>query len=1000
MRFFSPCVLAFLTTCAAGASASAQVVITSPQGGVFPAGPDYASDVIGDAWDFANPEDLSPDPDLIAGWTADAQARVQGTQLFVSGGRFVGTTRHGDPGLTLLARGGLDLINPGRTGLRFPISAARYNKFSARVSYTSDGAKAPMVYWFHRPDWHPQAANLADMGYKVLRARTEAGAQTLVEDLTTATGGVPWTGFEAAVRGLRFDPLAESGVGVQIDWVRLTVPDTDPAAALMSGRVNCVSGWQLQVVDADGITAVGGGIGDANWSFNYGIFPPGAYSLRLVCGGSTVNSVPFGIDAPPHVIVLSPTERGGEDFASSPHFANASTSGAWDMEQVADVAALANVSNVAQTPAIGGGVELSAVNTNGDPSVALLGESNNALPIPTARYRHLTFTLTVDGAYDLGNGSVARVLWSQSPWNNASLTTTTQDIKVFPGRHTYTIDLAGLSTAADPLAGTTLESGTPWASKGVWSLRIDPHEFDVPRGFHLDNVQLRATEEVPVGGGPFAIRYHIADPGAIDGQQTVYVFWDTDRLPDPEFLEGSSPKLIASKAAAVNVDDHVDWVPSGSMTPGEYFIFILVKAQATGQTRGTYSSGRVRVFQPASPPVIMFSQPTHGGALNSPFTIEGCATEGGGVDDVSVFAIGGPTVEIAAQRGIRFPLGLLPTQPGLGVQQEAFPCAGGSGTGFRVTGISDLSAGPWTLRVLARGSASGVFGIADVPFTVDQRSATATNLRVTGRAGNDISIAWDAPTSGRAVSAYRIEVSQSPAFSPLAAQVLVPATVTGGSGRLANGVWYIRVITESAYTNAGPSSNVITISLPDGPGAERPGAPVLRVVQGSSNPIGLSWSPSVGGSVLNYVLHAGTSPGGSELGAFPMGLTTSIQANAPLNVGIYVRVVAANVAGAAISNEVVFTVAGGRVPGTPSMNPPAVSGRQVTLSWTAAAAATSFTVLARAPGSAAVIATLPGVPGTTLSVPNVPPGTYLVSVIGVNGVGASAESSPISVVVR
>ncbi|MGE0464480.1 MAG: hypothetical protein AB7Q16_24190, partial [Vicinamibacterales bacterium] len=51
---------------AAGA-AQAQPSI-SLSGSVFAAGPDFATDVHNDAWDFSNVDDLSPFPDEQGGW--------------------------------------------------------------------------------------------------------------------------------------------------------------------------------------------------------------------------------------------------------------------------------------------------------------------------------------------------------------------------------------------------------------------------------------------------------------------------------------------------------------------------------------------------------------------------------------------------------------------------------------------------------------------------------------------------------------------------------------------------------------------------------------------------------------------------------------------------------------------------------------------------------------------------------------------------------------------
>jgi hypothetical protein len=131
-----------------------------------------------------------------------------------------------------------------------------------------------------------------------------------------------------------------------------------------------------------------------------------------------------------------------------------------------------------------------------------------------------------------------------------------------------------------------------------------------------------------------------------------------------------------------------------------------------------------------------------------------------------------------------------------------------------------------------------------------------------------------------------------------------------------------------------------------------------------------------------------------------MGLATTVSAS--VGNGVYhVRVVAANSAGAATSNEITFNVGATAPPGVPTLNPATVSaGRSVTLTWSAGSGGpvASYTIVARALPNGPIIASLPGVPGTTLTVP-APPGTYLVNVIAVNALGSSAESNQITVVV-
>ncbi len=64
----------------------------------------------------------------------------------------------------------------------------------------------------------------------------------------------------------------------------------------------CTAFQSLQVVEtASGVsTVIGDSTGtNASRSFNYGILPPGAYTVRAACSNGTTPAVAFQIDAPP-----------------------------------------------------------------------------------------------------------------------------------------------------------------------------------------------------------------------------------------------------------------------------------------------------------------------------------------------------------------------------------------------------------------------------------------------------------------------------------------------------------------------------------------------------------------------------------------------------------------------------------------------------------------------------------------------------------------------------
>src|SRR5207245_194133 len=71
-RRLAAVVAAVVLACIWRAAPGAQGGITITFPGKLAAGPDYATDVLKDAWDFSNPEDLSLDPGESIGWQGGA----------------------------------------------------------------------------------------------------------------------------------------------------------------------------------------------------------------------------------------------------------------------------------------------------------------------------------------------------------------------------------------------------------------------------------------------------------------------------------------------------------------------------------------------------------------------------------------------------------------------------------------------------------------------------------------------------------------------------------------------------------------------------------------------------------------------------------------------------------------------------------------------------------------------------------------------------------------
>ncbi len=183
--------------------------------------------------------------------------------------------------------------------------------------------------------------------------------------------------------------------------------------------------------------------------------------------------------------------------------------------------------------------------------------------------------------------------------------------------------------------------------------------------------------------------------------------------------------------------------------------------------------------------------------------------------------------------------------------------------------------------------------------------------------------------------------------------------------------------------------------------APRAGAPqqIQSAVAGST--VTLGWQPGTGPATTAYLVEAGTTPGGTNVGTFTVGLSTRV-AGALAAGTYYIRVRGLGVSGAgAASSEVIATVPPTSTPpAAPGTLTAAVSGGLVTLTWGAATGnATTYVVEAGTAAGLTNIGALPtGHLDTTWSVP-APPGTYVVRVRAANAYGLGPATNEVTVVV-
>ena len=190
--------------------------------------------------------------------------------------------------------------------------------------------------------------------------------------------------------------------------------------------------------------------------------------------------------------VISPSERGGADYAT------VERGNPWDFHAMDDVGETHDVANLA----INSDGDLTGVTTGNDPYIGLpLGPTLN-----TDRYHHLTIDVCYGGGFGLndvaGGGMVGRISWI--PHNTLSWVSS-QDFIVFPGCQTISLDMVTKSPGS--INDESTDRPTGWRGVRIDRLRFDLTEDRGARQFTLKNVTLTDDSAFP---SSFPITYRDA----------------------------------------------------------------------------------------------------------------------------------------------------------------------------------------------------------------------------------------------------------------------------------------------------------------------------------------------------------------------------------------------------------------------------------------------------------------------------------------------------------
>jgi hypothetical protein len=571
----------------------AQLAVTAPNGAstAIAAGDDYATQILGNAWDMdraadvQTPESIDLSSQSVSGGIYSAMAQDLNGDTVV------------DP-YFYMAFQGITSSVANNNGTRFPVDTARYRyvTFKMRLSGGGiSGGQSTHVFWYRNRD---SISNFT-FGCTSFVSITAGQWQIVTIDLLNNFTAAQCTGNGANTsndqwrdgitqQGLRIDPVAfpgggaGSGVLVQVDWVRLTSESVATNQRFNVTWTDNTSGspYTVTAIETGANPArftLGSNIAGSARSFNADLsrLPPGNYNIEVSRSGATAtSSAPLMINRPPEFVVTAPSERGDQ----ARNYAIVERGQQWGPLEAGDVTLTENLVNVAYS----GGV-LTARHANDDPTILFNtgfapGQTTGGTSIDTSRYRSLCFTLQVQGVRDVGTGSVARVKWGNNPATLAS----TDDIIVEEGLNEYCFSDIG----ALPLEGANQQ---PWS--GAYNfIRFDPHEFPVPapcnsnptplncRDIRVDSFVLSPYFQANPN---FTFTWNLADPD--NASSTVQIFLDPDRNP------GSGNETLVTSQSAATGNGQFAWSVPGGVAPGLYNVYLSFNDGINSVTR--YASG-------------------------------------------------------------------------------------------------------------------------------------------------------------------------------------------------------------------------------------------------------------------------------------------------------------------------------------------------------------------------------------------------------------------------
>jgi hypothetical protein len=568
--------------------ANALTVTRPASAEVVAAGDDYATQVLGNAWDMSDALDVDTEADEAPG--------IVGPTF--NAGVFSGTTGGYGAYFYPLFMGYPLSVNSSR-GANFPIDTSHYRYVTVKIRST---LPAGVSFESWRPVFLKDADsyNQGTYGFASFYTLANHQWQIFTEDMISQIDGTSphqWTTYPQ-VSGLRIDPATQSpssspaGAQFEIDWIRLTAPATVAQKYLVQWTDSGYAGtYIIAAIDADSVTyALGTSTaGATSFLADMTFLAPGQYTIKVTRSNNTATNTSnaFRINSPPQITMTAPSIRGEQ----SQSFAQTVVGNPWGPIDASDFSLITNFigGSISYTTPVGSFYGRPA---NNDPNWFFNLGSNT---IDTSVYRSLCFTMKDFGLRSIQFGSVARVFWG----NSTGALTTSQDIPLYTGLNEYCFP--DLSTI--PLVDTI--GGTWTGTKAV--LRLDPHEFPVsaactntPNPANCHDVQLNSVVLSPFAHAnpnyTFAWTLSNSDDIFQNGFEAGNSAVTLTLALDPDTTPGNANEITIGTMPVSNGNGSFAWPGSGTVPGGTYHVLATVNDGVNVVTQ--YAAGVIIVNLP------------------------------------------------------------------------------------------------------------------------------------------------------------------------------------------------------------------------------------------------------------------------------------------------------------------------------------------------------------------------------------------------------------------